>query len=363
MRRPEVTGERPKGIGHRGKVRMLTALALLVAASLVAAVQSWSVQISGVTVTFRGVSAVDAQTAWVSGSRGTVLRTGDGGVTWANVSPSGAETLDIRDVDAIDAQTAYALSIGNGDQSRIFKTTDAGKSWATQFVSPDADAFFDAMAFWNADRGLAFSDSAGGRHRILTTDDGGKTWVRLALDQVPAALENEGAFAASGTNVAVWGTQHAWIGTGAAATARVLRTNDGGRTWAVSNTPLAAGPTSGIYSIAFRDALHGIVVGGDYSKEDDAINNVAVTSDGGVTWTLVLGLGGFRSVVTPLPGGTGRRWLALGPSGADRTEDDGRTWTPVEVPVRGLHTFSLARAGVIGWAAGGRGQIAKWNAQ
>jgi photosystem II stability/assembly factor-like uncharacterized protein len=325
--------------------------------------QMWSVQTSGVNVTFRGVSAVDAQTAWVSGSRGTVLRTADGGATWANVSPAGAEKLDIRDVDAIDARTAYALSIGAGDQSRIFKTTDAGASWVTQFVSADTDAFFDAMAFWDGRRGLAFSDSAGGVMRILITEDGGGTWARIPPSTLPAALDNEGAFAASGTNVAVWGTQHAWIGTGAAATARVLRTTDGGRTWAVANTPLAAGPSSGIYSIAFRDALHGIVVGGDYNKEAEAVDNAAVTSDGGRTWTLVRGLGGFRSVVTPVPGGNGRQWMAVGPSGANRTDDDGQTWTPVEVPVRGLHTFSLAPTGSVGWGAGGRGQIAKWNAR
>lgn len=335
----------------------MVALCLGVVGALAA--QTWTAQTSGVTVTFRGVSAVDGRVAWVSGSRGTVLRTADGGATWANVSPAGAATLDIRDVDAIDASTAYALSIGNGDQSRIFKTTDAGQSWVTQFVNPDADAFYDAMAFWDASRGIAFSDSAAGQLRILITTDGGATWTRLPPSRLPAALDNEGAFAASGTNVAVWGTQHAWIGTGAAATARVLRTIDGGRSWTVASTPLAAGPTSGIYSIAFRDALHGVVVGGDYSKEAEAIDNTAITADGGVTWRLVRGLGGFRSVVTPLPGGTGRHWLAVGPSGADRSDDDGQTWTPVEVPVRGLHTFSLARSGDVGWAAGGRGQIAK----
>lgn len=324
---------------------------------------TWAPQTSGVTVTFRGVSAVDAEVAWVSGSRGTVLRTSDAGVTWSNVSPSGAETLDIRDIDAIDRTTAFALSIGNGDQSRIFKTTDGGQTWATQFVSPDADAFFDAMAFWDASRGLAFSDSANGVHRLLMTGDGGRTWLRVDPARLPPALDNEGAFAASGTNVAVWGRDHAWVGTGAAARARVLRTSDGGQTWAVADTPLAAGPTSGIYSVAFRDARHGIVVGGDHSKEAEAVDNVAVTSDGGVTWTLARGLGGFRSVVTPLRGGTGRSWLALGPSGADRSDDDGRTWTPVELSVRGLHTFSLSPDGRVGWAAGGRGQIAKWSAR
>ncbi|MBM3750156.1 MAG: hypothetical protein FJW21_03090 [Acidimicrobiia bacterium] len=86
---------------------------------------------------------------------------------------------------------------------------------------------------------------------------------------------------------------------------------------------------------------------------------MTVTSDGGATWSLVGGLGGFRSVVTHLPGGTGRHWLAVGPSGADRSDDDGVSWTPVELPVRGLHTFSLSRDGATGWAAGGRGQVAK----
>lgn len=327
------------------------------------AAQTWTPQVSGVTATFRGVSAVDGQVAWVSGSRGTVLRTVDGGATWDVVSPPGAGALDFRDIDAINRQTAYVLSIGNGAQSRILKTIDGGATWETQFTNADEDAFFDAMAFWDERRGLAFSDSASGRHHILRMIDGGRVWTRLPSDALPPALDNEGAFAAGGTNVAVWGARHAWIGTGAAARARVLRTTDGGDTWAVSDTPLAAGPTSGIYSIAFRDARHGLVVGGDYAKETEAVDNVAYSRDGGLTWTPAQGLTGFRSVVVHLPGGTGRSWLALGPAGADRSDDDGATWTPVELPLRGLHTFSLAAGGVTGWAAGGRGQIAKFLAR
>ena len=96
----------------------------------------------------------------------------------------------------------------------------------------------------------------------------------------PPALPGEGAFAASGTNVAVHGT-HIWIGTTAS---RVLHSADAGRTWTVTTTPVATGKATGIFSIAFRDARHGVVVGGNYTKEADAIANVATTEDGGATW-------------------------------------------------------------------------------
>jgi photosystem II stability/assembly factor-like uncharacterized protein len=262
-------------------------------------------------------------------------------------------------VDAVDARTAYILSIGNGDASRILKTTDGGSTWAEQFVNPHADGFFDAMSFWDADHGIAFSDSAKGLFYIITTADGGRTWTRAG--NLPPALDNEGAFAASGTNIAVWGDRHVWIGTGAASRARVLRSSDRGQTWAVADTPIPAGPSAGIYSIAFRDALNGIVVGGDYSKEDVAQDNVAVTVDGGLTWRLAPGVGGFRSVITYWPSASGPNLLALGPSGADISTDGGASWTASPTPARGLHTFSFARTGRVGWAAGGRGQIARFT--
>ncbi len=240
--------------------------------------------------------------------------------------------------------------------SRIYKTIDGGRTWALQFTNTDPKAFFDAMAFWDADRGIAFSDSVDGRLVILRTDNGGRVWTRVPAEGLPPALDNEGAFAASGTNVAVYGRDHVWIGTGAAAVARVLRSSDGGRTWAAAATPLAAGPSSGIFSIAFRDAEHGIVVGGDYRKENEAVDNAAITNDGGRTWTKVTGLSGFRSVVSYLPGASTPTLIAVGPQGADQSTDDGRTWTPLP-GASGLHTFAFAKQGRAGWGAGEKGRI------
>src|SRR5215203_1983399 len=291
-------------------------------------IPTWTTQTSGVNVRLRGVSAVSERVAWASGAGATVLRTDDGGLKWEKLNVS-SEELDFRDIDAIDAQTAYVLSIGNGPASRIYKTTDAGKTWTLQFKADDQKTFLDAMSFWDANHGIVFGDSIDGQLYILTTENGGRVWSRVPNTTLPPALENEGAFAASGTNIAVFGNSHAWIGTGAGAKARVLRTSDRGRTWQVADTPLAADPSSGIFSIAFRDAKHGVVVGGDYRKEQEAVDNLALTSDGGVTWTLVKGLSGFRSVVAYVPGMKTPTLVALGPSGGDFSADDGRTWKPI----------------------------------
>jgi photosystem II stability/assembly factor-like uncharacterized protein len=249
------------------------------------------------------------------------------------------------------------MGAGNGPASRIYKTTDGGKTWTLQFKNDDPKAFLDAVVFWDANHGVAFGDSVEGHLYILMTADGGRVWSRVPAAGLPAAIENEGAFAASGTNIAILGNSHAWIGTGASTKARVLRTVDSGRTWQVSETPLAAGPSAGIFSIAFRDAKHGVVAGGDYRKEQEAVNNLALTSDGGVTWTLVKGLSGFRSVVAYVPGMKTPTLVALGPSGGDYSTDDGKTWQPIDGP--GFDTFSFVPGRSIGWAAGANGKIGK----
>jgi len=320
--------------------------------ALIISFQGWNLQTSGTTARLRGVSAVSQEVAWASGSESTVLRTANGGSTWIKLKVT-PDQLDFRDIDAINAQTAYVLSIGNGPASRIYKTTDAGLTWTLQFKNEDPKGFLDAMSFWDADHGIVIGDSIDGQFLILMTDNGGQFWRRVPANSLPPALENEGAFAASGTNIAVFGNTHAWIGTGAGAKARVLRTTDRGRTWKVAETPLMAGPSAGIFSVAFRDSMHGVIVGGDYKKEKEAVENLALTVDGGVTWTLGKGLSGFRSVVTYLPGS--KILFALGPAGGDYSVDDGRNWKPVPGP--GFDTFSFAHEYPVGWGAGAHGTL------
>jgi photosystem II stability/assembly factor-like uncharacterized protein len=337
------------------KTLSFAAVALASAVMTSAASPRWLVQTSGVTARLRGVSAVNDRVAWASGAAGTVVRTADGGETWQKLAVPDAAALDFRDVDAVGERTAYILSIGAGPASRIYKTTDAGAHWTLQFTNDDPKAFFDAMAFRDAEHGLAVSDSVDGAFVIFSTRDG-KTWTRVPPGKLPAALPNEGAFAGSGTNIAVLGRDRAWFGTGASTRCRVLSTTDGGVTWTIAETPVAASPSAGIFSIAFRDGQHGITVGGDYRKEHDAGANAAATVDGGNTWTPISGLGGFRSVVAVVPRAP-RSWLAVGPSGSDLSTDDGAHWSAIAG--EGYHAFSFAPQKQVGWGVGEAGRIGK----
>ena len=77
-----------------------------------------------------------------------------------------------------------------------------------------------------------------------------------------------------------------WFASGGK-TARVFHSPDAGKTWQVFDTPIVHGQDStGIFSIAFRDALHGVIAGGDYKRPKDDGPNLAFTEDGGKSWTL-----------------------------------------------------------------------------
>src|SRR5215472_12953793 len=98
-------------------------------------------QTSGTSALLIAVSPVNERVVWVSGSQGTWLRTLDGGANWQSGRVEGADSLQFRDVYAVDASTAYLLSIGSGSQSRIYKTTDGGQRWTLQFMNRDSSGF------------------------------------------------------------------------------------------------------------------------------------------------------------------------------------------------------------------------------
>ena len=328
-------------------------VALAILANLSA--QTWINHDSGVTASLRGVSAVNDRVVWASGSGGTYLTTTDGGVTWRAATVPGAETLDFRGVHALDARTAYLLASGPGEKSRIYKTTDSGVHWTLQFTNPDAKGFFDAIAFWDARHGIVLGDPVDGEFVIFTTSDGGAHWLRQhALPAIP----NEGAFAASNTCLIVRGPRKAWFATGGPGGARVFHSEGSGQSWTVARTPVRNdAATSGIFSLAFSDARHGIAVGGDYMKPAEMEHNIAVTSDGGRTWTELEGAhpNGYRSAIAFVP--DKKMWVAAGTTGSDVSYDDGRTWKLFDTGAFNALSFSSSRTG---WAVGPNGRLGSY---
>jgi len=273
----------------------------------------WIKQDVETKASLRGLSVVNEKVIWASGTGGTVIRTIDAGKTWKVMTVPGAEKLDFRDIEAFDAKTAYILSIGNGESSRIYKTVDGGKTWKLQFKNTNEKAFFDAIACWDSRNCIAVSDPVDGKFLLIQTKNGG-TWSTMDSAKMPAAKDGEAAFAASGTCLITQGKNNAFLVTGGSA-ARVFRTNDRGKSWQVSDTPMIKGtPGSGIFSIAMRDAKNGVIVGGNYEKPQARDNTFARTNDGGATWQPGPRAHGYRSAVAYIDKD---RIVAVGPNGTE----------------------------------------------
>ena len=331
----------------------IAGIASIVTALTIAVSGQWVKQTINTTASFRGLSVVSEKVIWASGTGGTVIRTINKGKSWDVITVPGAEMLDFRDIEAFDAKTSYILSIGNGDSSRIYKTIDGGKSWQLQFTNTNKNAFYDALACWDVNNCIAMSDPVRGRFLLRRTTDGGAYWSLIGTERMPAVSEGEAAFAASGTCLITKGRDSAFLVTGGN-NARGFKSDDRGRNWAVYETPLVRGtPGSGIFSIAMLDDMNGIVVGGNYEKPNENINNLAFTSDGGKTWVASSGLSGYRSGVTYVDKKT---IVAVGTNGSDITRDGGKTWKQLD---KGDYNSVQAKGKRAVWAVGPKGMVAK----
>ncbi len=314
-------------------------------------------QQSGISTRLQAISAVDENVVWVSGLGGSFAHTTDGGETWTAGIVMDADSMQFRDVDAFDKDTAYLLSAGSGDRSRIYKTTDGGQHWVLQFTNDEPAGFFDCMAFWDSKNGVAFSDAVDGEFIIVRTSDG-ETWDRVPAERVPDALPGEGSFAASGTCLITYGDSTAWFGTGASDTARVFKTTNRGRTWSAYSTPIVSDSMSGITSLSFVDHNHGFAAGGNIGHPVEYSDNAAYTNDGGMTWDLA-GRPTYPGAIygtSSVPGTANPLLVAVGPAGADYSVDWGMTWQLLDT----LDYWSVAFASPsAGWAVGPDGRIAK----
>ncbi len=290
----------------------------------------WQLQTSNTTADLRGIHAISHRVAWASGTKGTVLHTTDGGKIWqACTIPPGAEHLDFRGVRAFDANTAFVMSSGKGDQSRLYKTTDACRTWKLLFTNPDPDGFWDAIVLNSSDKyGELLGDPVKGNFAFWESSDKGNTWAPIK-DGGLESLKEEGAFAAS--NSSFFLDEHIGTGfvTGGPTGARILTNQGGNHPFQSHALPMARGTaTTGAFSIQARESCCWVVVGGDYAKPVDSTGTAAYTRDGGQTWhSAQIQPHGYRSAVAYDE--DAKIWITAGPNGTDFSTDDGENWWPL----------------------------------
>lgn len=308
---------------------------------------------SGTKTSLRGLSVVNDNIVWVSGSHGMVARSNNGGKNWKWMTVSGFEKTDFRDIEAFDASTAIIMGIG--DPAYMLKTTDGGQTWKVVYENKTKGMFLDAMDFSDPKNGIVIGDPVDGHFFMARTQDGGDTWTELDIRERPKADSGEAFFAASGTNIARL-YYHNRIMVSGGLQSRLFVDEE------IYPLPIIQGKeTTGANSVAVWDdytrnsGKHMVVVGGDFNAPDSTTQNCLITHNRGKTWIRpVVPPHGYRSCVEYL---SKSNLVACGLNGVDYTVDGGRTWKLISPT--GFHACQFAKMGSTIYLVGNNGKIGK----
>jgi hypothetical protein len=310
---------------------------------------------SGTKTSIRGLSVVNDNVIWVSGSNGTIGRSSNGGKDWKWIVVKGFEKTEFRDIEAFDATTAIIMNSSDKDPAYILRTVDAGETWTVVYENKTKGMFLDAMEFWNEQAGIVIGDPINGKFFVTRTFDGGRTWQDVPEIHRPVADSGEACFAASGTNVRALDNDEAVFVSGGLRSSAFIRDKK-------IQLPIVQGKeTTGANSIAVWDRYKKkggdqlVVVGGDFNDTASTIKNCFYSSDRGKSWKAPRNPPhGYRSCVEYLDK---KNLVACGLTGVDYSIDNANTWRLISK--ESFHVCRIAKIGTTVYLAGNNGKIGK----
>jgi len=227
-------------------------------------------------ISFTDVSFVSNDVGWVSGEHATILKTTDGGNTWAaqiGGDPGRAEPR-IGQLRVLDERHGWAVQ----DGPRLLRTTD-GQNWEeVKGEFPRGVPVLD-YAFTSPDHGILLG---GNGDAFYVTNDGGGHWTSVGscklnatvqgLAQTPGCHFIQLQMLSERTGLAL-----GWWDGGTNERLVLFRTDDAGEHW---NDVVPDATESRYAQTFFTDVNHGVLLFSDMKT--------CITVDGGKTWRTLL---------------------------------------------------------------------------
>jgi photosystem II stability/assembly factor-like uncharacterized protein len=308
----------------------------LLAVQILNAQPGWNPIKSGSASDLVAVYFTSSDRGFVAGDKGYLAQTTNGGRNWAKQAIDTTE--DINEIYFRNENNGYVVA-----GRKMFLTGDAGRSWREiKIYDPknfrNASPEFLSVRFADKKRGLIVGslinkDDEVVDSLVMRTDDGGETWARII---VPSKLE---LFHLDFVN-----SSRGWI---VGDKGLILTTQDGGVNWRKQNS----GTTNTLFNVDFRDSSEGYAVGGK--------GTILRTEDGGDNWEPVKT--SFPNTFLRVDFADDKNGWIVGYGGTIlRSGDKGRTWIKQESRTK-EHLYGLFMTKKYGWAVGAKGTFVQYQ--